>query len=512
MDIKKYIYGHCVNPQNIEVFDAYSGRYIRRQVPCGKCLHCTNTHVNEWCTRLFAQRKYSKYCYYVSLDYAPFTLSDPVSHRLAVETAACYHNINKYHHYGMHPLVLCKNHLQDFYKRLRKNTGIKLQYFACGEYGTHADGRGYGRPHFHNIIFTDSPLSVCDFERAWTIDNYRIGRVDFVDMNDAVFINPIENLKVFKYVCKYLQKVDFDFEKLATIDFHRSYFESINYVFEHQTDLFDGQFIYSDSQFTSTEKDALWREYIKQYSPFVVCSRRPAIGSAYLAENLDRFTAQDFRLFGLPMEGLAFPRYYKKKSAQALCPFDCIGSESEKPSSSSRMGHIVSLLGLLYSTRLDVDNWTEVPTYNWRICYKKDGIRNSRFIECDRFSPIKCRDLNFYDRNNKFFYQFDGYMYNVWCKLKNGAYSLLDKMDIYDVLKEIHPSWERFHKVWITPLHQMSVISERELNDYITHMYKPTDLKTSMDLFRDEVAARYKVELDTRYLTKLKMQNSKQTL
>ena len=162
MNLRNYIYGHCVSPISTKIWDAYSQSYIIRQVPCGKCLHCQNTHINEWVTRLVAQRKYSKFCYYVSLDYAPFSVANPVALKLARETAACYHNINATSHYGMHPLLLCKNHLQDFYKRLRKNTGIKLQYFACGEYGMHANGRGYGRPHFHNIIFANEPILEAD--------------------------------------------------------------------------------------------------------------------------------------------------------------------------------------------------------------------------------------------------------------------------------------------------------------------------------------------------------------
>jgi hypothetical protein len=41
-----------------------------------------------------------------------------------------------------------KSHVQKFIKRLRKNTGKKIRYFACGEYGSKT-----GRPHYHAIIF-----------------------------------------------------------------------------------------------------------------------------------------------------------------------------------------------------------------------------------------------------------------------------------------------------------------------------------------------------------------------
>jgi len=41
-----------------------------------------------------------------------------------------------------------KCELQKFFKRLRKNTKLKLKYYACGEYGEKTN-----RPHYHAIIF-----------------------------------------------------------------------------------------------------------------------------------------------------------------------------------------------------------------------------------------------------------------------------------------------------------------------------------------------------------------------
>ena len=370
MDLKKYIYGHCVQPVRTKIWDAYSSQYVYRFLPCGKCLHCKNTHINEWCTRLIAQKKYSKYCYYISLDYKSFDLNSTVAHKLAMETAACYHNINKNNSYGMHPLLLCKNHLQDFYKRLRKNTGAKLQYFACGEYGMHANGHGFGRPHFHNIIFTNYPLQPKDFEDAWSIDGYKIGRVDFKDIS-SFGLGDSESIKIFKYVCKYLQKSDFDFEKLATIDFHRAYFKSLKMVIKQSSELFGSQ-IFTFSEDTNSLAES-WKQYIKLYSPFVVCSRRPSIGSRYFDENLERFKEQDFRLFGLPKECSAFPRYYVRRTKEALTPFRCIGEISQKPSSVSRLGYISQILSILYNSRLSLDTWSENSSKPWRLYKSKDG-------------------------------------------------------------------------------------------------------------------------------------------
>lgn len=502
MNLRNYIYSHCVHPVSMYVYDPYYNGHVLRELPCGKCLHCKNTHINEWVTRLVAQRKYSKYCYYVSLDYAPFEISDPTALQLARETAACYHNINKNRTYGMHPLVLCKNHLQDFYKRLRRNTGIKLQYFACGEYGMHAEGKGYGRPHFHNIIFSNTPISPAMFDAAWTINGYKIGRVDIQDMTN-LGVGDKDSIKVFKYVCKYLQKADFDFEKLATINFHRTYFKSL-YLVAKQSDLFDTEYV---SQGLSSEEYA-WREYIKQYSPFVVCSRRPSIGSAYLEENLERFKTKDFRLFGLPSICTSFPRYYVRRTKEALYPYSCIGEDSDAPSSASRMGSIFQVLDELYNSRLDITTWKENATSSWCICNSDKGLKGINLNGV--FHSF--RSLSFYDNKNRFLYQFDGYYYKIWAKLKNATYVLFDTMDIYDVLREFAPSWDRYYHDYISPMHDIQVCRESDLIDAITALYPSKNLEKSLDKFRKDVYYHYQQELDTNYKTKLLMSNSKQTL
>lgn len=53
-----------------------------------------------------------------------------------------------------HGVCLSKRDLTLFLKALR-NTGLKFRYFACGEYGSSSN-----RPHFHLIIFTDSKLEL----------------------------------------------------------------------------------------------------------------------------------------------------------------------------------------------------------------------------------------------------------------------------------------------------------------------------------------------------------------
>lgn len=502
MDIKKYIYSHCVSPVRVQIWDSCSCQYVCREVPCGKCLHCRNTHINEWVTRLIAQKKYSKFCYFVSLDYKSFDLTNQDAALLARETAACYHNININGKYGMHPLVLCKNHLQDFFKRFRRNTGIKIQYFACGEYGTHAQGRGFGRPHFHCIIFSNEKIDCKSFIDAWTINGYVIGRVDISDLS-ASALSDNNNIKTFKYVCKYLQKSGFEFESLRTIDFHRAYFKSL-YQAIVQTDLFSTTFV---DELSAKDETKAWCEYTKLYSPFIVCSRRPAIGAQYFVDNLERFKKQDFRLFGLPKECVTFPRYYVRRTKEALFVFDSIGEISQKPTTSSRMGYISKILLEIYSSRVAVENWCETSSPNWRVC-SKGGVRCLEYN--DNFIPIK--SLNFYDHVNKYFFQFDGFTYNVWAKLKDSTYILLDNMDIIDVIKEVSPRWDRYSREYLIPNEQNRILREIDLRDTISSLFPNVDSFDVRDKFNDLVSSLYQSELDGLYKKKLLMQNSKISL
>ena len=83
--------------------------------------------------------------------------------------------------------TLVKKHVQDFLKRLRKNTGWTFKYFAAGEYGTDK-----GRLHYHIILFgvefpdmtywRKSPKGMKIYrskilEKAWKLGHSEIGTV-----------------------------------------------------------------------------------------------------------------------------------------------------------------------------------------------------------------------------------------------------------------------------------------------------------------------------------------------
>lgn len=501
MDIRKYIYSHCIEPRKVPIFDAFSQTTQIREVPCGKCLHCRNNHTGEWITRLYAQSLYSPYVYYITLDYAPFDLRNAIARKLAADTAACYHNINVYHSYGMHPILLQKFHLQQFFKRFRKNTGKKIQYFACGEYGTHANGKGYGRPHFHVIVYSDKVISPKEFEDAWTLNGYQIGRVDFNDLrangsfDDIKVCNNKYNSKyVFKYVCKYLQKGSFDFESLATIEYHRTYFNSLQEVLIKTDTLFPEVVPLTDPK----QIERNWSDYVSKYSPFVVCSKRPSIGLQYFKDNCERFREQDFKLFGLPKECVTFPLYYVRKTKESLCPFSAIGRESGQVSSNSRVGTILQVLRQVMDTRLSIANLGSFPEESWSTSKLTNDILGHE--NCNA-------ELHMYDNINRTFYQYNGYSYTLWKRVHKIGFVRMCDMDISEVINHVEPYWQEFHSKCLMPSHNSKVLAEEDLNDSIRAIYGD-----NTDKFREEVQRVYDAELSLQRKNKLLTQNSKLTL
>ena len=82
---------------------------------------------------------------------------------------------------------------KSFFKRLRKqyakrSNGIKLRYYACGEYGDR-----YGRPHYHAIV---CGLSLRDEDKALVRLSWPFGLCHFGTATpDSI-----------SYVCQYIDK------------------------------------------------------------------------------------------------------------------------------------------------------------------------------------------------------------------------------------------------------------------------------------------------------------------
>lgn len=121
-------------------------------VPCGRCFACQINKARDWSVRIMQENSCHKSSVFVTLTYNEENLP-----RVSASQG-----------------TLVKKDLQDFFKRLRKNTGKKLRYFACGEYG-----ENYARPHYHCIIFGLSKCAESDIVNAWPLGFVQVGSVSF---------------------------------------------------------------------------------------------------------------------------------------------------------------------------------------------------------------------------------------------------------------------------------------------------------------------------------------------
>lgn len=121
-------------------------------VPCGKCAFCAATKRSDWGVRLHYEAKKHLVKKFVTLTYANphLTWKD-----------------------GNPQLV--KADLQKWFKRVRK-TGVKIRYFAVGEYGSKTL-----RPHYHILLFgniTDHAI-----RSSWPLGQVHIGTVTAQSVN-----------------------------------------------------------------------------------------------------------------------------------------------------------------------------------------------------------------------------------------------------------------------------------------------------------------------------------------
>lgn len=89
---------------------------------------------------------------------------------------------------------LKKKDLQNFFKRLRKNTQRKIKYFACGEYGELTK-----RPHYHAILFGIGLNNKNLITENWPYCDWR---------NNAILKNSFGMVEPYSisYVAQYIDK------------------------------------------------------------------------------------------------------------------------------------------------------------------------------------------------------------------------------------------------------------------------------------------------------------------
>ncbi len=95
-------------------------------VPCGQCIGCRLESSRQWAIRCLHEASLHERNSFVTLTYNDDNLPEDRS--------------------------LSIRHLQLFMKRLRKQYGAGIRFYACGEYG-----EKLGRPHYHLCLFNFEP-------------------------------------------------------------------------------------------------------------------------------------------------------------------------------------------------------------------------------------------------------------------------------------------------------------------------------------------------------------------
>lgn len=95
------------------------------QVPCSRCIGCRLERSRQWAIRCVCESQMHDQNCFLTLTYRDEELL----------------------HGYLRP-TLFPRHLELFWKRLRKEYGDGIRYFACGEYGER-----FGRPHYHACVF-----------------------------------------------------------------------------------------------------------------------------------------------------------------------------------------------------------------------------------------------------------------------------------------------------------------------------------------------------------------------
>lgn len=156
----------CVVPINIKI-DSPKFKVIKDavhpgmsdvvSVPCGRCLECRQSHINQWIVRIMEEFKAptTKRAYFITLTY---------------EDKYINQDDGLVNEFG--EVTLNYRHHQLYMKKLRKLVNDKsrgIKYFTTGEYGDKT-----GRPHFHSIIFNASQDEII---KSWHYGNVHFGEV-----------------------------------------------------------------------------------------------------------------------------------------------------------------------------------------------------------------------------------------------------------------------------------------------------------------------------------------------
>lgn len=144
-------------------------------IPCGACLGCRMDRSREWAIRCYHESQMHSANSFITLTYDDEHLPPD---------------------FGVHKRVW-----QLFMKKLRKQVGVKIRFFACGEYTEPPEWR----PHYHALLFG---YQFPDLVR-WTQRNgkifYRSKSLEQLWPNGFSLVSDV-NLQSAGYVARYIMK------------------------------------------------------------------------------------------------------------------------------------------------------------------------------------------------------------------------------------------------------------------------------------------------------------------
>lgn len=345
--ISTYDYSICARCYTIQDGEEIP---LYMQVPCGKCVLCTEKKANEWVTRAMAETQTSSNKpYFVTLTYN-----------------------NRY----LPKDGVMKKDAQNFMKRLRINceryTGQShnIRFFLCSEYGSQ-----FGRPHYHLLL--------------WNMPNLQDNHIDdLIKKSWSVAVNK----KVYASIPDTL-------DKYGRLQY--KYQRKVNGITRHYALM--GYYTLGDTdegRFEARVRYAM--KYMRKEqtipdgknSAFVFCSRRRGIGYEWIDKKKDEFrkypqlldVVLTDKFTGEKYQG-CMPTYFKNiiaPSTSALISKDIRDSFHKY---NYYYNVACTLIGHHYTPNKRV--LSHYPTLKFHSAKVKSNIRVSNYKECDNYT----RDL-----------------------------------------------------------------------------------------------------------------------